>query len=157
MRFILATIAFLALSTLSLAQCLPDCKCGCNSGKECKCNAVALGSSDDYTNAKEKALASNTPLVVFVGCNLTPQIGAWSVSVEKLEGYSTGDIVTSAPDNGKLWYVATFKNAKEVQIPKKTTSCNGQSCSESYFPVNYSTPVTQSSCPACPNYVPPSR
>jgi hypothetical protein len=64
----------------------------------------------DYDTAYAKAIADGKPLIVFVGVAKPIEVdGVLVVRVEKLEGYSSGVAVVSAPDNGKLLWQATVE------------------------------------------------
>ena len=115
--------------------------------------AAALALSSVYTKsayelACEKAIAEDKPLLVFVGevaigldspgdidklrSNLRSS-GISSVDVSALTGYSSGDVVWSAPFNGKLYHVATIKNPDASDIiekkPKRVmTGCESGKC-----------------------------
>jgi Cysteine-rich secretory protein family len=85
-------------------------------------SAVAMAEPLDlnYLAAVDSAVSHDRALIVFVGAP-SQNLGfdCEAVGVESLPGYSAGDIVVTAPEKGKLWWVATYRDTKAVKVPTK--------------------------------------
>lgn len=92
---------------------------------------AALSYSDAYTLAVQEG----KPLIVCVDCMEQHRAGAVCLWLQSLPGYKAGDIVVSAPDGGELFWIATYRSHKDVQLPKKTlANCANGKCEMSFFP-----------------------
>lgn len=156
----------LLIPTLLLADEPPypngghPCICGCDVTGKCDCPSCNAGCGfPTYQKAKVQALSTGQPMVTFIGfeppgSTMIPN-GMIATKMTSLTGYSTGDVVISVPEDGKMWHYATVRSGRIFKPKRVMVGCETGKCTPTYFPPQSTVQAGfQSTCPTCPNYRP---